>query len=289
MPLSAKDQALITRLLQSNLLDDNYAMVFFHDFLEGISYVLTTVLKRKITLTESVVQKTVPDALHHYARFDIWAKDQEGNIYIIEIQNDLSSDTLTFRIRFYLAIADTEVKKGDPKYHLPEVTLIMFSKEDPYGMGLPLYHGENVIIESGLEMRRMNDGRHIIVVNCSYQNTNSAIGRLIHDFNCRNTEEMLVPLLKKRAKYIKESAEGRNNFMTQSEEIREEGRQEGRQEGRKEGLQQGKRDEQQRSISILVQLAEDGKMSYETLHDTLRKQYGFSEETIEEYLKSSKS
>lgn len=59
--------------------------------------------------------------------------------------------------------------------------VIFISENDVMGAGLPLYHIEGTIRETGVVF---GDGSHILYVNGSYKDDKDPVGRLMHDFRC---------------------------------------------------------------------------------------------------------
>ena len=53
-----------------------------------------------------------------------------------------------------------------------------------------------------------NDGSHIVYVNSAITDTDTALGRLMHDFRATRPEEMYYDVLAERARYFKETEEG---------------------------------------------------------------------------------
>ena len=49
-------------------------------------------------------------------------------------------------------------------------------------------------------------------MNGEYRNTDTPIGRLMHDFFCTNADDMLDPLLRERVRYLKETEGGREHM-----------------------------------------------------------------------------
>lgn len=46
-------------------------------------------------------------------------------------------------------------------------------------------------------------------MNGSYRNTETPIGKLMHDFSCRNADDMLNPILRDQVRMLKETKGGR--------------------------------------------------------------------------------
>lgn len=93
---------------------------------------------------------------------------------------------------------------------------IFITKNDVLGSGLPLYHIDRVVKETGLPF---GDGSHIIYVNGSYQNVNDPIGKLVHDFDCKRSEDLYYPVLAKQIHYFKETEGGRTAMCKAVEEL----------------------------------------------------------------------
>lgn len=117
-------------------------------------------------------------------------------------------------------------KNVDPAM-LPEVYIIFITENDVLKKGLPLYHIERIIKETGEEF---GDEEHIIYVNGAYQGDDQ-IGYLMNDFRESDPSRMHYPLLAERTRYFKETEEGRNAMCKVIEDMRNESYQEGRQEG----------------------------------------------------------
>ena len=74
------------------------------------------------------------------------------------------------------------------------------------GKGLPLYRIERCILETD---ELFDDGSHILYVNGAYRD-DTPLGKLMHDFSCTQPSDMNYGILAERARYFKESKEGRN-------------------------------------------------------------------------------
>ena len=62
------------------------------------------------------------------------------------------------------------------------------------------------------------DESHIVYVNGACRD-DSPIGRLMHDFSCRNADEMHYKVLRDRVKFFKESKEGRDTMSKAMEDF----------------------------------------------------------------------
>ena len=95
------------------------------------------------------------------------------------------------------------------------------------GYDLPIYHVRRRIVENG---ESFDDETEIIYVNASIQD-DTELGKLMHDFMCKEVESMNYEVLKKRVGYYKESEGGKREMCEIWQKIRDEGKMEGYVEG----------------------------------------------------------
>ena len=77
--------------------------------------------------------------------------------------------------------------------------MIFITEKDYFGCGEPIYHIDRVVKEKDVPF---GDGSHILYVNGAYEG-DDAVGHLMHDFRCRNPEDMHSDVLRETAKYFK--------------------------------------------------------------------------------------
>ena len=77
------------------------------------------------------------------------------------------------------------------------------------------------------------DGGHILYVNGEYRG-NSDIGKLMHDFNCTDTNDMNFERMADRTRYLKENPEGVSQMCKVIEDMRKEEREEAAKAEKKE-------------------------------------------------------
>ena len=117
----------------------------------------------------------------------------------------------------------------------------------------PIYHINRSIAET---TEIFDDGAHIIYVNASYQNVETTLGRLIHDFMCSQSSDMLCePIAKVTYKY-KNTPEGVDYMCKAVEEYGLKREIEGILKGRQEGI-----------IDSVIKFIKKGKLSYEEIAD----------------------
>ncbi|MCI8895776.1 MAG: hypothetical protein HFI41_14230 [Lachnospiraceae bacterium] len=93
---------------------------------------------------------------------------------------------------------------GDEYEELAETWVIFITEHDVLGRGLPIYHIERTIQETG---EYFGDEAHIIYVNGAYRDV-TPLGILMQDFACTDPDKMQYQVLAERARYFKQDKEG---------------------------------------------------------------------------------
>ena len=184
------------------LIDDIFFSVFFDNNPEDMEYVLRIILdKPDLKVLEVQPQKTLENIFGRSVRFDVFATDDTGKLYNVEVQR-ADAGALPARARYNSAMIDYHVAKKREKFsELPETFVIFITENDVLKGGEPIYHIDRVIKETGTNF---NDGTHIIYVNGSYKgNIRNALVDLIHDFFCTNPADMRHKQLAERAHFVK--------------------------------------------------------------------------------------
>ena len=68
-----------------------------------------------------------------------------------------------------------------------------------------------------------NNGAHIIYVNAKIKDKETALGRLMHDLQCRTADEMFSEILAERVRELKETPKGVEDMCREMDEIYNEG------------------------------------------------------------------
>lgn len=116
------------------------------------------------------------------------------------------------------SILKTEWTAGDALNYVAVMTeaISTFITENDYmRLGNPLYHIERTVQETG---GLFADGSHIIYVNGSYENDSEAVGKLMHDFRCTDSDDMFYAELAKHVKHFKETEGGMERMCKAMEE-----------------------------------------------------------------------
>lgn len=215
---NAKYQRYLELIAGLRLIDDN----FFSEALDGkiapVQYILNTILEREdLRVLHTEAQVEYKSATKRSIKLDIRAVDTEGRVMDIEIQRSEQGAGVR-RARFHSSMIDrTLLDKGDDFEDLVDTYVIFITEKDKFGAGLPLYHVERTIPE--LNHMAFGDGAHIIYVNGEFRDLENPIGRLMHDMNCTDADEILNPLLAEEVRYLKETEGGRVQMCRAFEEI----------------------------------------------------------------------
>ena len=228
-----KDREWIARFC---LMDDIFLNLIFQK-IQCTELLLRLILGRKDLKVQKVgTQRDVKNLWGRSARLDILAEDEDGKYYNIEVQRkDEGADPR--RARYYSALLDTHVTEpGEHFENIAETYVIFITENDVLGADKPLYHIDRIIRETGEDFK---DGAHIIYVNSQIQDE-TALGRLMHDFYCKNPDEMHHKILADEVRYFKEDTKGVKKMCQIMEEIIGEGEERGLKKGRKEGRKEGR-------------------------------------------------
>ena len=106
---------------------------------------------------------------------------------------------------------------------MEDMYVIFITETDVLKQDLPIYHVERTMKETNEDF---NDGMHIVYVNASKQE-DTAIGHLMHDFNCTRAGDMYYEALRNRVQYYKEDEGGIRMMCKIWDEVRQEGIEQG--------------------------------------------------------------
>ena len=220
-------------------MDDDFMTRFFENDKECTQFVLQTILNnKKLTVIDAIAQKVVKNLEGRSVRLDVYAKDNKGKPYDIEIQR-ADKGAGAKRARYNSALMDADITTpGEDAKNLPESYVIFITEKDIFGKGLPLYHIERTVKECNIPF---NDENHIIYVNGKYEG-NDPIGDLMHDFHCKKADDMKNKILADRVRYLKEDEKGVKHMCRIMEDFEKEVKEE-------------------QTIELAVKLLESGDMT----------------------------
>lgn len=217
-----KHEEYLHRIQNLRLIDDNFMTKVFED--KACSeFLLQVILDRDdLTIREVHSQYGLNNIQGRSARLDILAVDEQNKAYNIEIQrNDRGAEVR--RARYNSGLMDANITEPGDRYdQLYETYVIFITENDILKAGLPIYHIERTIQETGMPF---GDGAHIIYVNSQIKD-DTKLGRLMQDFTCTNPDDMNYPVLAQRVRYFKEDTKGVATMCRAFEEVREEGKRE---------------------------------------------------------------
>lgn len=200
-----KQQKNLERIKNFRLLDDDFMTVCFQDNIEATELIIRIIMEKSdLHVINVKTQYTVKNIHGRSVRLDIYATDNLNKKYNIEIQR-LGKGAGAKRARLNSSLIDArEIPAGVDSEGLPETYVIFITEEDVIGDGLPLYHIDRYISETG---KLFGDEAHIIYVNAEVKDE-TPLGRLMADFACTNPEDMYYSKLAKRVHYFKRDTKG---------------------------------------------------------------------------------
>lgn len=254
------------KLQQMRLMDDTFMTAVFEDK-ECAEILIRIILERDdIFVKEITTQKTIPNFIGHSVRLDMKIEDSDHVLYDVEIQRSKEGADPKRARHNSGALDANSLPAGKDYSEMPDTYVIFITESDIFEAGLPLYHIERMILELG---KSFNDGEHIIYVNSTIQD-DTQLGRLMHDFYCVNSEDILNETLRKRVQYFKSDQKGVDHMCEIMEQIADENREIGRAEGRVEGRAEGE-------AKALMALVRDGILTKENA----AKRFGGTYEELE--------
>ena len=198
-------QDIIDSIAEFTLLDDPFMSKVFEDDIKRTQFILRIFLRNdKIKVKKASTQKRIKNLQGRDLQLDILAENAEGQKFNVEIQNE-SSGAIPQRARYHLSLLDAKsLPKSQDFKHLPENYVIFITKKDVLKCKLPIYHIHRTIEKN---KKSFLDGSHIIYVNSEIQDA-TPLGRLMHDFHCKNPDDMYYKELADKVRYFKEDEEG---------------------------------------------------------------------------------
>lgn len=208
----------LQRLRGFRLLDDDFMSKVFED--KACSQFLLQIIldKKGLSVQKVHAQHDVKNLQGRSIRLDIVATDENGRVYNIEIQRSDKGASIK-RARYNSSLLDANVTElGDDYENLIETYIIFITENDVLKAGLPIYHIDRTIKETGV---MFGDEAHIIYVNSQIKDE-TELGKLMHDFSCTDAKDMYYKILADRVRYFKEDAKGVETMCRAMEEMRKE-------------------------------------------------------------------
>ena len=96
-----------------------------------------------------------------------------------------------------------------------------------------IYHIRKKIDENGGDF---GDGQYILYVNSAIRDEGTELGRLMHDFHCKDADDMYSEILARRVRQLKESKEEVDDMCKEMDDIYKEGQKIGEARGEERGM-----------------------------------------------------
>lgn len=191
-----------------NLFDDDLMSMVFDANIEATELLLEIILKKNDIIVVSVVGQREfqnPVVGGRDIRLDILAKDSTGKHYNVEVQKKPEGAHIR-RARFNSSMMDSRMLKAGQEFsELQDSYMVFITQADIFGHGMPIYTINRHFEETN---DLFDDGSHIVYVNGEYKG-NDKIGKLMHDFGCKEPKDIYYPALAKGVKHFKEEEGGR--------------------------------------------------------------------------------
>ena len=199
---------------------------------ECTEYILRVIMDREdLEVKEQVLQKDYKNLQGRSAVLDCVARNTQSKRYAVELQQEEEGASAR-RARYHSGLLDMNtLEAGQDFDELPESYVIFITRDDVLGYGLPIYHINKKIEEVTEDFQ---DGAHIIYVNAKIKDKETALGRLMHDLQCRTADEMFSEILAERVRELKETPKGVEDMCREMDEIYNEGIEIGEQKAKKE-------------------------------------------------------
>ncbi len=198
------------------LFDDDLMSKVFDKNIEAAELLLNIILERsdiRVISVKGQEEFRNPYPKGRNIRLDIHAIDGNGTEFDVEVQRNPKGSHIR-RARFHSSMMDTRMLKEKQEFkEIKDTYIIFICQHDMFKQNKPIYHIDRIIRETG---DLYDDGVHIIYVNGNYLGDDD-IGKLVHDFNCKKSNEMHYKVLADGVKHFKETEKG-SGIMCESVE-----------------------------------------------------------------------
>jgi predicted transposase/invertase (TIGR01784 family) len=229
MDFEKKHQEDLQRLRGFRLLDDDFMTKVFED-ISCAELLLRIILNDEgiRVLGKAHSQRGIKNLQGRSVKLDILAVDSHNRVFNVEVQRS-DRGAGAKRARYNSALIDANVTEpGDQYEDLNETFVIFITENDVMKAGLPIYHIDRVVRETG---KLFEDEEHIIYVNSQIKDE-TKLGRLMHDFSCTDAKDMYNKVLADRVRYFKEDERGVEIMCREMEIMRNRAHEEGIEKGR---------------------------------------------------------
>ena len=190
------------------------------------------------TITELKYQTAFEKGSSKGIRLDVWAGDDKGTLYDIEMQTT-DQKNLAKRLRYYQSAIDVStLSKGSDYNDLPDTFIIFFCPFDYVKAGLPMYTFKTVCTQNA--HLQLPDGTTKVILNSTAadKEKNPELKAFLEYMNGKKSENAFVKELEQKIGEIKENDQRRHDYMIMTA-FEADAKRMGRLEGRQEGIAQG--------------------------------------------------
>lgn len=216
-----QNQDRINKLIDGlTLFDDDLMSRVFDKNIEATELLLRIILERKIKVISVIGQEEMKSAAvgGRNITLDVHALDENEEKMDIEVQGN-SEGAHIRRARYHSSVLDSRMlKEGQEFKEIKDSYVIFIYKRDKFQEGLPLYHIDRYVRETG---KLFEDGSHIIYVNGNYKGDDE-IGHLMQDFHQTDPDNMHYKELSQGVRHFKEVEEGRDTMCEAVQEYAKE-------------------------------------------------------------------
>ncbi len=216
-----QNQDRINKLIDGlTLFDDDLMSRVFDKNIEATELLLRIILERKIKVISVNGQEEMKSAAvgGRNITLDVHALDENEEKMDIEVQGN-SEGAHIRRARYHSSVLDSRMlKEGQEFKEIKDSYVIFIYKRDKFQEGLPLYHIDRYVRETG---KLFEDGSHIIYVNGNYKGDDE-IGHLMQDFHQTDPDNMHYKELSQGVRHFKEVEEGRDTMCEAVQEYAKE-------------------------------------------------------------------
>ena len=207
----------------------------------------------KLVVLESTVQWTGTNLKGRSVVLDTRCILKDMTLVNIEVQKANNDDSQR-RVRYNGAVLTTNNSKRRSKFKdIPNVTEVFISKFDVFKYGLPIYHIDRTVRETG---EVVYNGFEEIYINSKARN-GTAVSELMKVFTEDGAYSERFPVTSKYKKRYKETKGGRSEMceltMKMWQDGLKEGRKSGLKEGRKSGLKEGRKSGEYGMLNKLIE------------------------------------
>ncbi|MBB1068883.1 Rpn family recombination-promoting nuclease/putative transposase [Limosilactobacillus sp. RRLNB_1_1] len=246
--------------------------------LELINRALPNLKAKEIVQLET--QKDVNSVNSHRVRFDVYVRDSQNNIVVIEMQVN-NQKNLPARLRYYQEQIDHGLLHPGEDYSILNqypTYIIMFCNFDYFGRGWARYEFELTCTKD--QHLKFNDKRTVIVLNAlanEFDKDDQAIKSFLALMrNKSNNNSRFIAQIQNEIKQIKDDPERRNGFMKYEINLMD-----AKREGREEGQRAAKSD----GIKTLISTLQELNIEPVVIKQKVSEKYHLTEQEVEKFFK----